>query len=284
MKLEFFIIDPQNDFCKPGGALYVGDPTAVIYTEGASKDSMVLANTIKRLSKNISAIHVTLDTHHWMHIAHPSFWVDAQRNHPKPFTLIFLDDLNNGKWMTTNPAFMTRARKYVETLEANKRYVLCIWPPHCLIGTPGHNVVDPIREVLLDWEKEKESNRMVDYVTKGSNLWTEHYSAVQADVPDSTDPTTQLNRKEGSLIDLLSKADIIAISGQALSHCVANTIRDVANTFGEENIEKMVLLEDTTSPVGDLPGSTMFKDMADGFVKEMTGRGMKVSKADDFLR
>ena len=46
----------------------------------------------------------------------------------------------------------------------------------------------------------------------------------------------------------------------------------------------MVLLIDTTSPVGDLPGSTMFKDMADGFVKEMTKRGMQISKCDDFLK
>jgi DNA-binding transcriptional ArsR family regulator len=40
---------------------------------------------------------------------------------------------------------------------------------------------------------EKENFKMVDFVTKGSNYWTEHYSAVQADVPDSQDPTTMLN-------------------------------------------------------------------------------------------
>jgi len=73
---------------------------------------------------------------------------------------------------------------------------------------------------------------MVDYVTKGSNFWTEHYSAVQADVPDTEDPGTMLNT---NLIELLEETDVLALSGQALSHCVANTVIDIANNFGEEN-------------------------------------------------
>jgi nicotinamidase-related amidase len=113
----------------------------------------------------------------------------------------------------------------------------------------------------------------VDYVTKGSNLWTEHYSAVQADVPDATDPGTSLNIR---LIEILQKAQVIALSGEALSHCVANTVRDIANNFGEENIKKMVLLTDTTSSV---PG---FEKMGEDFLKEMTGRGMQVCESTKF--
>lgn len=269
MKLEFLIIDPQNDFCSPKGSLFV---------VGADEDSKRLAKTIIRLKDKISDIHVTLDTHHLVDIAHPIFWVDSKGKHPNPFTLITQDDLKKGVWQTTNPSFMKRAIAYVDTLAANKRYILCVWPPHCLIGSWGHNVVDPIAKSLMEWENDF---AMVDYVTKGSNFWTEHYSAVQADVPDSQDSGTMLNTK---LIQTLQNADVIALSGQALSHCVANTVRDIANNFGEENIKKMVLLIDSTSPVGDLPGSTMFKDMADGFVNEMTKRGMQVSKCDDFLK
>jgi nicotinamidase-related amidase len=115
---------------------------------------------------------------------------------------------------------------------------------------------------------------MVDYVTKGSNFWTEHYSAVQADVPDPQDPGTLLNT---DLIQTLENADLIALSGQALSHCVANTIRDIANNFGEDNIKKMILLIDTTSNV---PG---FEKMGQDFLVEMKGRGMQVEKSTDFL-
>jgi nicotinamidase-related amidase len=175
MQVEFLIIDPQNDFCSPKGSLFV---------TGADKDSILLAKTISRLSKKIDDIHVTLDTHHFVDIAHPIFWVDSNGNHPNPFTLISDDDIKNGKFRTTNPQFQKRATEYVKTLKDNNRYLLCIWPPHCLIGTWGHNVVDPIAKILMDWEHDF---AMVDYVTKGSNFWTEHYSAVQADVPDPTD-------------------------------------------------------------------------------------------------
>ncbi len=263
MKLEFLIIDPQNDFCSPKGSLFV---------TGADQDSVRLAETLTRLKKKINDIHVTLDTHHKLAIFHPMFWVDSHGNHPAPFTMISVKDVETGKWRATNPQFQKRAMDYVKSLEKNKRYVLVVWPEHCLIGTWGHNVVDPIQKALFEWEEEF---AMVDYVTKGSNFWTEHYSAVQADVPDAQDPGTMLNTR---LIQTLENADLIALSGQALSHCVANTIRDIANNFGEDNIKKMVLLIDTTSNV---PG---FDKLGKDFLVEMTKRGMQTEKSNDFLK
>ena len=260
--VEFLIIDPQNDFCHHQGALFV---------PGADKDAARLANLIRRLGKQIADIHITLDSHHLVDIAHPIFWVDSAGKHPAPFTLISKDDVTGGKWRTYNPAFMKRAIDYVTTLETNKRYMLCIWPPHCLIGSWGHNVCDHVYKAVTEWEEAEFG--IVDYVTKGSNLWTEHYSAVQADVPDATDPGTSLNIR---LIEILQKAQVIALSGEALSHCVANTVRDIANNFGEENIKKMVLLTDTTSSV---PG---FEKMGEDFLKEMTGRGMQVCESTKF--
>lgn len=97
---------------------------------------------------------------------------------------------------------------------------------------------------------------------------------LQADVPDPSDASTNLNTE---LIQRLQVADLIGITGQALSHCVANTIRDIASNFGEENIKKFVLIEDTTSSVGG------FENLGEEFVKEMTARGMQVCKADEFL-
>ena len=116
---------------------------------------------------------------------------------------------------------------------------------------------------------------MVDYVTKGSNFWTEHYSAVQADVPDPNDPDTMLNTR---LIETLERADIILLAGEARSHCLANTVRDIADNFGEENIKKMVLLSDATS---DVPG---FENLGESFVDEMVKRGMQISTTIDFLK
>jgi len=262
LKLEFLIIDPQNDFCNTNGSLFV---------PGADKDAERLAACISRLKDKIWDIHVTLDTHHFVDIAHPIMWINSEGKHPDPFTLIAQEDVENGTWKGTNPQYQQRLLDYVRTLASNGRYPLCIWPPHCLIGSWGTQVVDPIYQALLDWEK---SFSMIDFVTKGSNFWAEHYSAVMADVPDPQDPGTMLNTR---LIETLEQADVIAISGQALSHCVANTIRDIANNFGEENIKKFTLLEDTSSSV---PG---FENLGEDFVKEMTGRGMKVEKSADFF-
>jgi len=123
MKVDLLGIDIQNDFCDPSGALYV---------QGAKEDSERLATMIRRLGKKISGIHLTLDTHSWLDIAHPAFWVDSTGKHPAPYTLITEDDVKNGKFRTYSPAWAKRAMKYVESLSANGRYPLVIWPPHCL--------------------------------------------------------------------------------------------------------------------------------------------------------
>lgn len=262
MNLQFLIIDPQNDFAHPQGNLFV---------PGADKDSERLAEMIRRHSAHIDDIHITLDTHHLVDIAHPVFWVNSKGEHPVPFTNISIDDVNNGKWHTTHPGCQERARAYVQSLADNGRYELTIWPPHCLIGSAGHNVVQPVADVVLEWEQKF---AMVDYVTKGSNMWTEHYSAVQADVPDPEDPSTQMN---SGLISTLEQADLIILSGQALSHCVANTVRDIADNFGDENIRKLVLIEDTTSSV---PG---FEKLGEQFVADMTARGMQLGRSSDYF-
>lgn len=264
VKSHLLVIDPQVDFCDPSGSLYV---------PGAEDDMGRLAAMITRLGRKLADISVTMDSHHQYDIAHPLFWVDNQGNHPAPFTLITEDDVNAGKWKALIPDHQKIALNYVAALRKNNRYVLCIWPPHCLIGTKGHNVYPTVSDALLKWEIDRNVG-FVDYVTKGSNFGTEHYSAVQADVPDPSDKSTQLNL---ALIDILRDADIIGIAGEALSHCVANTVTDIANNFGEENIKKLILLEDLCSNVGG------FENLGNDFVRDMTSRGMKVMKSSDFL-
>jgi nicotinamidase/pyrazinamidase len=263
MQVELLIIDPQVDFCDPHGALSV---------PGADADITRLARMVRRLSPKLDDIHVTLDSHHFVDIAHPIFWKDSAGNHPEPFTILSAPDVEVGRWTTTQPSMYRRALTYVQTLAKNGRYPLCIWPPHCLIGSPGHAVMPDLFAALLEWEQRF---AVVDYVTKGSNIWTEHYSAVQADVPDPSDPSTQINT---GLIQTLLKADLIAVAGEASSHCVYNTVRDIADNFGDDRfVSKIVLLTDATSPV---PGFEAFQD---DFRREMTGRGMKLSTTTDFL-
>jgi len=260
MNTQFLIIDPQNDFHDQKNAS-LGVP-------GSVQDARRIGEAIKRNIKGINDIHVTLDTHQLLDVAHPIMWVDSQGRHPDPFTIISREDVSQGKWRAFNPSFQQRLEDYVVQLESNARYPLCIWPPHCLVGSWGYGLVEPVWDAVKTWETER--IRRVDYVTKGHNPWTEHYSAVQADVPDASDPTTQLNTQ---LIKTLEQADVVFFAGQALSHCVANTVRDVANNFGPDSINKLVLIEDGSSPV---PG---FENLADDFLNEMKSRGMQSVKA-----
>ena len=278
MKIELLIIDPQKDFCTEVEEVNGVEMRGALFVPGANEDMIRVAEMIDRIGPKLNDIHVTLDSHHYVDIAHPVFWTNSEGKSPDPFTIIVAADVKNGVWRTTNPAFQNRAEEYVMALEANGRYPLCIWPPHCLIASWGYSVHARLFESLLKWESDF---AMVDYVTKGSNFWTEHYSAVQADVPDPQDPGTMLNM---DLIQNLEQADIILLAGEARSHCLANTVTDIADNFGEENINKMILLKDATTDVADLPGSTMFADMGNAFVKNLTGRGMQISSTTEFLK
>jgi nicotinamidase/pyrazinamidase len=231
-----------------------------------------LASMVDRLCDRLTDIHVTLDSHRKVDISHPIWWSDANGHHPDPFTIISAADLRSGVFTTTRPAAWQRSLDYLQQLEAGQRYPHCVWPYHCLIGDEGHNVDCRLAGAIHDWE---DRFAMADFVTKGSNPWTEHFSAVQAEVPDPADESTQLNAR---LVDTLERADITLWAGQALSHCLANSMRDVINQFATpQTVEKMVLLTDAT---GNVPG---FEHYGDAFLGEMQARGMKTATTTDFL-
>lgn len=263
MSTHLLIIDPQVDFCDPArGSLYV---------PGADKDIERLAAFVRATGERLDAIHVTLDSHHVYDIAHPVFWRDDRGAHPAPFSAISADDVAARCWYPTNPDLFERALAYARALETGGRYTLTIWPYHCLIGSEGHAISGPLFESLKNWEM---SGRLVDYIHKGENPYTEHYSAIKAEVPDREDLNTQPNRR---LLTALREADTVIVAGEAASHCVANTVRDIADDFGTAKaIGKLVLLTDATCSV---PG---FEQYGERFVEELTQRGMRTATTTDW--
>ena len=279
MNIQLLVVDPQNDFCDPKGSLSV---------PGANEDMTRLATMIQRTKGKLDDIHVTLDSHHRLDISHPTFWKRvADGASPDPFTILGMD---NGKivkcdmdatgnkiptaeeYTTARFGFLERAKTYLEALDATGRYPHVVWPIHCLIGSWGTSIVPELLDAIHEWEAQIAKT---NYVTKGSNIFTEHFSGVKAEVPDPDDPTTQINT---GLIQTLEEADIIAIAGEARSHCVANTVNDVAACFSDPKyIQKLTLLTDATS---DVPG---YEFLGDAFVKDLTAQGMKLSTTVDFL-
>ena len=274
--IHLLIIDPQFDFCHHTGSLYV---------PGAEDDMLRVSKMIQRLGSKLSEVHVTLDQHHLIDIAHPLRWQGQDGNPPPPFTIISTSDIANDIWIPvqgphTVPTSILKDNmiRYTEELRINKRYSLCIWPPHCLIGTRGATVAPMISDALNEWCAKNRT--AVNFIFKGLSKWTEHYSAIQAEVPDPLDLTTLCNM---SLINELVRADKILIAGEAGSHCVANTVKDIADIFSSDfscynGINKLTLLTNSTSPV---PG---FEQLQTDFIKDMIARGMGISTCEEVLK
>jgi nicotinamidase-related amidase len=133
-----------------------------------------------------------------------------------------------------------------------------------LIGTEGHAVVSVLNDALQEWSANK--MKMIHYIHKGMNCLTEMYSAIKAEVPVSDDPSTELNR---TLLSELRQADKLIFCGEAKSHCVNYTMRDVAAHW-EKEMSSLYLLNDCTSAV---PG---FEEAANSFVQDMKDLGCQV--------
>jgi len=254
------IIDPQVDFHE-GGSLAVA---------GAKADSSRTAKMIQDHLAEIHQISVTLDSHLKLHIANPFFWKSKDGHHPPPFTPITEKDISDFTWVPSRPELLQHAIEYVRGLDSNKRFTLLVWPEHCLIGTSGHNVVEPLNAALQSWSGHNLD--IVNYVNKGTCPLTEMYSGLKADVELKHDESTQLNRK---LVARLLEADRVLICGQALSHCVQFTTRDLVANWPKNRLKDVCLVEDQCSPVAG------FEQAAVDFVADMRAAGVTVCKTED---
>ena len=275
--LHLLIIDPQNDFCdlpdeylsSPGGQ--VANRPALPVT-GAHADMLRLADLVNRGLEGISGMTVTLDSHHRRDIAHPGFWKTSAEGGVGPFTQITAADVRAGRYLPRNAQAAARTLAYLDALETAGRYQLMVWPVHCEIGSWGHNVHADVRTAYNRWEDQRLG--IVDKVIKGMNPWTEHYSAVMAEVPDADDSDTGLNRR---LIESLALADRIYIMGEAGSHCVKATTEHIVEYFDQTRLSRLVLVTDCMSPV------TGFDAQYRDFLENMRARGVQIATSADVL-
>ena len=230
MNTLLLIIDMQNDFCRPDGALYVN---------GAERDVERLAEFISSHEDKVHHIIMTQDNHHVIDISHPCFWEDRNGNPPAPYTSISSEDVQNGLWI---PRFRRdEAVEYVKNLEKQGEFPHVIWPEHCIIGSFGAAIVNEIMEPVKNWARR---GQYFDMVIKGTNPLTEHFGALMANIPIKESPETQLNKE---LVNKLYLYDKILIAGEAKSHCVATSVKQILNIDGFAS--KLVILEDCMSDV-----------------------------------
>lgn len=258
------IIDPQNDFHR-GGSLAVA---------GADEDAERIASFIRTNKELLGSIVITLDSHNNEHIAHSQFWRNAEGLGPQPFTQIMSSDIGT-LWFPKDESLLPYTKEYTQALESKGRFTLIIWPNHCIIGSKGQAVVDSIYAATEEflWSTVDPFKTVIS-VKKGMNNLTEMYSAVEAEVPLPEDQRTYTN---APLIAHLKRARKVVVCGQALSHCVNYTTRDVLKNWTGRNPSDIILLSDCASSV---PG---FEESGRKFIEDMAQAGVTISTSTAVL-
>jgi nicotinamidase-related amidase len=255
------IIDPQFDFCSPAGSLFV---------PGASEDMQRLADFIR--TEPLDEIYVSLDSHNVMDISHVHWWKREDGNPVKPFTAltIFRGDIADGDgnvYSTKDPNRYDWSYGYLEILKKHGG-THTLWPDHCIMGTEGHTIHSHVSNALYNWTCRTGKNPQ--YILKGMNPNTEMFSIIKAEVPDYSDPGTLSNVK---LLDNLKKADTLYVAGEALSHCVNRSVRDIVDVLKDDNSQRKIVL--LTDMMSNVPG---FENYGDWFLKDMAIMGVSMMK------
>ena len=275
-------VDVQNTFCIPGFELFVEGRSGT----GAVDDNRRLCDFIYRNLGSITQIVPSLDTHRLMQVFHALWLVDAEGNHPDPYTLVSAKEIESGRWRLNPAAAESRGydveyadrvlRHYVQRLAEGGKYELTIWPYHALLGGIGHALVSAVEEAVFFHGVTRYSQP--DFQVKGEHPLTEHYSMLGPEVTAGPHGE-ELAGANTTLIRRLHKFDAVIVAGQAKSHCVAWTIDDLLEE--EQRLaEKVYLLEDCSSPVV-VPGVVDYTDEADAAFERFAAAGMNVVRSTD---
>ncbi len=282
------LVDVQNTFCAPGYELFVGGRSGT----GAVDDNRRLCAFLYRNLGTITRVVASLDSHRALQVFHAAWVVDAEGNHPAPYTLISAADVEEGRWRVA-PAlaralgldedyFRRHLLHYTRRLAETGKYELTVWPYHALLGGIGHALVSAVEEAVFFHGLARGSDPC--FVTKGRHPLTEHYSMLGPEVTEGPDGDA-LEGKDEALIELLLGFDAVVVAGQAKSHCLAWTIDDLLAHPGAREqalAERTYLLEDCTSPVV-VPGQVDYSDDADAAFARYAAAGMHVVRSTDPL-
>lgn len=209
-RVLFIGIDVQQDFMDNGA---LGVP-------GAHGDVERMTKFIYKNMDKIANIAVSIDTHTPHRIFHPCWWVDENGNNPAPYTPITLADLDSGKWKAViNPI---ASRDYVEHLEREGKKTLCIWSYHCIQGTLGCALENQFSNMVYFHSVAKKA--VVQRLVKGQDPLSEMYGVIKPEY----DTKGYIN------LDFLNKLehyDKIVIGGEAKSHCVLESIKQILEYY-----------------------------------------------------
>jgi nicotinamidase-related amidase len=278
-RIGLLCIDVQNTFCLPESELFVGSSSG----RGPIDDNHRLCAFMYRNLHRLTHIVATFDTHQPLQIFHPMFWIDAQGDHPAPYTEITLEAFQRRTWRPdpevardlhrTQEALEAYALHYLQQLAG--RHLLMIWPYHAMLGGIGHALVAAIEEAIFFHSVARKTK--ASFILKGRHTLTENYSALRPEVMVREDD------QEKELIEQLLAFDALIVAGQAKSHCVGWTVRDLLSEIRARNASlagKIYLLEDCTSPVV-VPGQADFTEHASEMFRHFAAAGMHIVQSTE---
>ncbi len=305
-RIDLLLIDVQRDFCHPEGTLYVGGRGG----RGAVDDNRRIAEFIYRNLARLTHIRCTLDSHYNFQIFFPWFWVDPHGEPLAPHTLITVDGRDAKVLVNVDPAgnvlkenvlpnpamtpwvtdkgydwLVEQCRFYNHELAAGGRYTLYLWPPHCLVGSPGHTVTGVVDEARTLHSLARSTQSWAEI--KGSHNLTENYSVLCPEVLTTWDGGVLAERNVG-FYKTLVEADTLIVGGQAASHCVKSTVQDLLEEIRNEDpslARKVYLLTDCMSSVvvRDQDGAILadFTEPAEQTLDEAAAAGMHLVRSTD---
>jgi len=260
------LVDYQHDFV---------DPTGTLYVPGSEADVARFLTWFYTNARKITTIYASLDTHIPFQIFYSSWWIDPRTGaHPQPFTVITGQDVDNRAWVPLlEPEWSLH---YVHELQEKARKDLMIWPYHTMQGTLGHMLVAPISEAIA-WHSAARQTQPI-YIEKGLTPRTEFYGIFGAEVPDLQSPESSLNIP---LLDAVMRHDNIYIAGEAKSHCVLETERQIVEHYASQPdiLRKLYFLKDCTSSVQH--PLIDFDALAEQELARMSERGVHIVESVD---
>jgi len=285
-KIALIAIDVQNTFCLPDFELFVAGRSGM----GAVEDTRRLCEFIYRHLGSISTIVASLDTHRAMQVFHPIYLIDENGQHPGPLTLVSHDDVLQGSWRF-NPAIapslgispqagQLQLIHYTSQLKESGKYDLTIWPYHAMLGGIGHSLVPALEEAIFFHTIARSTQAA--FILKGEYASTESYSAIGPEVLSGPQGDA-IASKDDSFLRTVIEHDLVFISGEAKSHCVASTIADLLEqilAYDPGLARRVCLLEDCTSPVV-VPGVVDYTDQADAVFKDFARAGMRLLRSTE---
>ena len=98
------------------------------------------------------------------------------------------------------------------------------------------------------------------------------YSALCAEVP--LDDKSSFD--QGLFESLHTHSERLVMCGQAMSHCVNYTVRDIAEHWEKDKMDRLVILKDCASSV---PG---FEEAGDKFLSDMKDAGLTIETSETY--